>query len=330
MSLDLIHGGALDAMRAAYPQAPTPWIDLSTGINPWSYPDTRVSEDALAHLPTRATYTACHNAMAAAMGAEPEALVLAPGSELLIRLLPYIIKARRVAILSPTYGDHAEVWQRACADIVRTPDPLSMAQSVDAVVVTHPNNPDGRVFNPEALEHARKTLARRGGWLVIDEAYADLLPDHSLAPSGGREGLIILRSFGKFFGLAGVRLGGLLAATRLREAVSQSLGVWPVSGAALEIGTRAYRDLAWQSATREKLASAAARLELILSGPGLHRVGGTSLYAFVETDDAHQTFETLARAGIYVRRFGWSRSHLRIGLPPTPNGEARLRAALTL
>lgn len=328
MSQDLVHGGALDAMRAAFPNAPKPWIDLSTGINPWPYPDTAVSQNALAHLPTRSDQEACRLAMASAMGAPPQSLLLAPGSELLIRLLPDVIRPRRIAILSPTYGDHAAVWKRVRLNIIETNDPLSLAPSVDAIVVTHPNNPDGRLFDLEALETARRDLAARGGWLIVDEAYADLAPEQSLAPRGGADGLIILRSFGKFFGLAGVRLGGGLAPESVRQALAARLGVWPVSGAALKIGARAYADTAWHVQTRTTLSDAAKRLDGTLKVCGMTPVAGTSLYRFVETADAHAMFERLARAGIYVRRFDWSETHLRIGLPATPEAEARLKAAL--
>ncbi|MEL6244028.1 MAG: threonine-phosphate decarboxylase CobD [Pseudomonadota bacterium] len=329
MTADLTHGGALDAMRAAYPDAPEPWIDLSTGINPWPYPDNSISEAALAHLPTRALYEACRQSMAKAIGAQPDALLLAPGSELLIRLLPDVIGLRRVAILSPTYGDHAVVWRRAGAQVIESPDPLRLADQVDGVVVTHPNNPDGRIFEAEALEAVRAILGAKGGWLIIDEAYSDLVPDRSFSGWGGADGVIVLRSFGKFFGLAGVRLGALVAPQSFRAALADRLGGWPVSGAALEIGARAYADERWQNATRANLKAAAARLDCILREGGLTPAGGTSLFRYVEITDAHSVFERLARAGIYVRRFAWSATHLRIGLPARDEAEQRLANALS-
>ncbi|MEM1353051.1 MAG: aminotransferase class I/II-fold pyridoxal phosphate-dependent enzyme, partial [Pseudomonadota bacterium] len=246
----------------------------------------------------------------------------------LIRLLPDLIHPRRIALLSPTYGDHAKAWSRAGAELVQTDDPLRVSSSVDAVIVTHPNNPDGRRFDPEALEMARQDLAARGGWLIVDEAFADLIPEQSLAPKGGADGLIILRSFGKFFGLAGLRLGACLAPDGLRNALKDRLGAWPVSGAALEIGTRAYADFIWRAQTQSRLAEAADRLDLILHDSGFEQVGGTALFRFITTKDAYAVFETLARAGIYTRRFAWSKTHLRVGLPASSEAEARLRAAL--
>lgn len=330
MSHDLIHGGALDAMREAFPDAPAPWIDLSTGINPWPYPYTDISRDAFARLPMRSDQEACLSAMASAINAPKEALLLAPGSELLIRLLPDMLNPQRVAILSPSYGDHAAVWKQVSGtDIIETHDPLSLASSANAVIITHPNNPDGRLFDVAALEAARRELASRGGWLIIDEAYADLAPEQSLASRAGAEGLIILRSFGKFFGLAGLRLGAVLAPKRMREALAARLGVWPVSGAALKIGAQAYADTAWQARTRMTLSEAAIRLDDTLRSVGIRAVGGTHLYRFAEVPDAQAIFERLALNGIYVRRFDWSNTCLRIGLPAAPEAEARLKAALT-
>ena len=329
MSVDLIHGGALDAMRADYPDAPKPWIDLSTGINPWPYSDMGVSTEAFTRLPSRAALTQCRDAMAAAFGAPPDRMVLAPGSELLIRLLPHILRLNRVAILSPTYGDHAAVWLRSGAKVVQTPEPLRHVETADAVVLCQPNNPDGRRFAPDVLEATRKTLAAKGGWLILDEAYADLTPDLSLAPRAGADGLIVLRSFGKFFGLAGVRLGALIGPPSVREAMAECLGAWPVSGAALEIGARAYADQAWQASMRARLAEAALRLDEALDALGLNVVGGTDLFRLIETPQAHAVFDRLAQQGVYGRRFEWSNRHLRLGLPATPDAQARLVAALS-
>lgn len=330
MTSDLIHGGALDYMRASYPDAPEPWMDLSTGINPWSYPNTIVSDRALSELPTRTARDACKAAMASAIGAPPETVRLAPGSELLIRLLPDVIKPKRLAILTPTYGDHLSTWRRADADIIETSDPLSFAMDVDAVIISHPNNPDGRCFDPDTLEAARQKLVSRGGFLIVDEAYADLNPAQSLAPHGGLDGLIILRSFGKFFGLAGLRLGAIIAPACVRNAIADRLGVWPISGTALDIGARGYADLTWQTRTRERLAAAAADLSNALDHPGIKTVGGTHLFQLIEVANAHRLFDQLAQAGIYVRRFEGSKTHLRIGLPESAEALARLQVALSL
>lgn len=330
MNDDLQHGGALDAMQRMFPQAPTPWLDLSTGINPFSYQVRIANVDSARHLPTRESYRRCQNDMAEALLAPQQYLLLAPGSELLIRLLPTVIRPKSIAILERSYGDHSRVWQAEGCDVVEHRDPLELADRVNAVVVCNPNNPDGRSFGREALETARSALADRGGWLIIDEAYADLDPALSLAPVGGSPGLIILRSFGKFFGLAGLRLAGLLAPQELIDAMSQRLGVWPVSGPALEAGVQAYADLEWQRATRERLARTRQRLDEILANAGFHNVTGTDLFALVHTNGAMGLWQRLAEQGIYVRRFAWSDEHVRIGLPQNREAEDRLERALQI
>ena len=329
MTHDLLHGGALDRMRAAFPDAPEPWIDLSTGINPWAYPIGDIPDASFCQLPTHGAHKACRQAIARSLQAPHESLVLAPGSELLIRLLPALIRPKTVAILSPTYGDHAAAWGRAGAEVIETADPLLLAGQVDAIVICNPNNPDGRRFEPDALLKTAANLADRGGWLIVDEAYADLDPGLSLAPFGGAGGLIILRSFGKFFGLPGLRLGALIAPETLRLEMQAWLGVWPVSGPALHIGAQACGDRRWQEETRRRLAEAKCLLDNILDQAGLKVTGGTDLFRLAEADSATTLWERLAQKGVYVRRFGWTDGLVRIGLPENEQAEARLTAALT-
>ncbi|MEM9056820.1 MAG: threonine-phosphate decarboxylase CobD [Pseudomonadota bacterium] len=330
MSGDLEHGGALDRVAMHFPAAPQPWVDLSTGINPWSWPTAPIEGEALRHLPTRADRDRCQSAMAKAFGAPEAAMTLVPGTELAIRLLPQLLTARRVAVLSPTYGDHVESWGAAGAEVVRTDDPLALAGDAEVIVLCNPNNPDGRRFEVDALTALAARQAERGRWLVVDEAYADLDPALSLAPRAGSPGLVILRSTGKFYGLAGLRLGAVLGPPALLEALDRLLGVWRVSGPALIIGAQAYADSAWQHAMRTRLAAARERLDAVIEAAGCRVAGGTDLFRFVETSEAHATWHRLCEHGIYTRRFPWTPSHLRVGLPATPGAEARLANALSL
>lgn len=329
MTDDLKHGGALDWMQQAFPTARQPWIDLSTGINPWPYADIAVPTESFHHLPTHSDLMACTMAMANAYGAAAEAILPVPGSELAIRLLPSILKVDKVAILSPSYADHQKSWTNAGAEIIETDDPLAHAGDVDAIVLCNPNNPNGRIFEQSALEQALCRLQENSGYLIIDEAYAELVPDVSMAGNAGRDGLIILRSFGKFYGLAGLRLGALLAPPRLIKAMGELLGVWPLSGAALEIGTRAYRDTEWQELMRQQLGLRSQKLRALLEDSGLSIAGGTDLFQFIESPDAGALWKHLSETGIYIRRFKWSPNHLRIGLPASPVASERLREVLS-
>ena len=304
-----------------------PWTDLSTGINPWPWPVSETHFRSLHRLPGESNLASCATAMAATFGAPRESVLVAPGSELLIRLLPTVMKPRRVAVLAPSYGDHAHVWRNAGCEVVETRDPL-VSDEADAVVICNPNNPDGRRFGKPELTEALNRLSSRGGWLIVDEAFADLEPGLSLAPMVGGGNLLVLRSIGKFFGLAGLRLGALVAPACIRQAMADRLGWWSVSAPALSIGAAAYADFCWQSETRVRLAAAARGLRDLLNQGVCRVVGGTDLFKYVETEDARKVWTHLANNGIYVRRFPWSRRNLRIGIPPDATAEERLAKAL--
>ena len=330
MVRDWQHGGALDLMKVEFPHAPRPWIDLSTGINPWPFHITGLSTDVYARLPTQEASSNCADALSENTRAPRANICLAAGSELLIRLLPHFLPCRRIAILSPTYGDYSDVWRNAEREVLETDDPLSLAGSVDAVILCNPNNPNGRQFTVDSLLKARRTLADREGWLIVDEAYCDLTPELSLAPYGGSDGLIILRSFGKFYGLPGLRLGALIAPNDLVASVSRQLGAWPVSSGALEIAARAFRDQIWQTETRSRLQTARRELDRTLISNGLNVIGGTDLFRFVQVENAHMVWRHLAQAGIYVRHFETIPDHLRIGVPKDDSERSRLEQVLSL
>lgn len=326
MTADLVHGGAIDHMRAAFPDAPEPWIDLSTGINPWAYPIDAMEAAVFHHLPDQHAVQTCRQVMAHAFGAAEPSVLVAPGSELIIRLLPDLLPHGNIVIAAPTYGDHGKAWRAAKRDVIERSDPLDNLDGAETVVICNPNNPDGRTWSKEQMERARHILAARGGWLIVDEAYADLRPELSMADRAGADGLIVLRSFGKFFGLAGVRLGALLGPAPLLTAMQEKLGIWSVSGPALTLGARAYRDQVWQEETRAFLRQQRQGLDAVLGEIGFKVVGGTDLFRYVETTDAHGRWRDLARKGLYVRRFDWSTMTLRIGLPPGPDALHRLAA----
>jgi cobalamin biosynthetic protein CobC len=232
-----------------------------------------------------------------------------------------------VAVLSPTYGEHAAAWKRA-GHIVRQVTRLEALEDADIAVVTNPNNPDGRIVQRSDLLRLAGTLAQRGGWLVVDEAFADVAdPATSVVPDVDGGEIIVLRSFGKFFGLAGLRLGFAIANPILARRISGALGPWAVAGPALATGAQALADTDWIAETRRRLAVASARMDHLLAGAGLSVVGGTDLFRLVESENAPQWFNRLGRAGIYVRRFADQPRWLRFGLPGSEEAWTRLAAA---
>ena len=229
------HGGDLATAKALFPQAPEPWIDLSTGINPIPYPLPELPLSLWQRLPGKADEAALLAAARAAYRIRPESgLVAAPGTQILIELLPRVMPAAKVAVLGPTYGEHAPAWRKAGATVQEIGD-LAEIGGANVVVLVNPNNPDGRIVSQEALIALAGSLAARGGLLVVDEAFTDFAPETSLLPILP-EGALILRSFGKAYGLAGLRLGFAVGESRFTDALLAMLGPWAVAGPALHVG----------------------------------------------------------------------------------------------
>ncbi len=318
------HGGDLSAAATMFGRIP--WLDLSTGINPRPYPVSAGSVDEWNCLPTAHQRQTLCTAAARYYGAGPETtVVVAPGTQSLIQWLPYLAcrpgDSRRVAVVTPTYAEHAAAWQAAGHQVtnVGTLSDIT-AIKADVAIVVNPNNPDGRLFDPEQLCN----IARKLSLLIVDEAFADVQSDISLVvrlghltahADSGR--VVILRSFGKFFGLAGVRLGfALLTESTLATRLQETLGPWAVGGAALRLGTIALSDDSWISATKNWLHITATRLDSVLTAAGLVVTGGTDLFRLVDCGTACSTiYEKLGQAGILVRAFTSLPSHLRFGLP---------------
>jgi cobalamin biosynthetic protein CobC len=315
------HGGRLGAARAAWPDAPTPWLDLSTGINPCPYPIPALAPETWSRLPDPESTRALERVAAAAFGVEdPARVVAAAGSETLIRLLPRLRDERRIAICARTYGGHAEAWRADGAQIVDPDDPAA-----DLRVLVNPDNPSGRALSPDQI------LDLADGPLLVDEAFVEVDPALSVAPLAGAPGferLAVLRSFGKFHGLAGARLGFLVVEPALAARVRQALGDWPVSGPAIAAGVAAYADRAWAARTRLRLVEDAARLDGLLRRAGFEIAGGTTLFRLTHAPDATRRFEVLARAGILARPFPWDETLIRFGLPGPQADWLRLADAL--
>lgn len=317
----LAHGGDLIAVRRRFPEAPEPWIDLSTGINSVPYPVVDLAAETWSHLPTRQQEQALLEAAAARYGVrDPATIVAAPGTQALLQLLPRLVAKSSVAVLGPTYEEHAHCWARQGHE-VSVVTSLDRATGADVIIVVNPNNPTGRLLSPAALRH-------KNGLLIVDEAFIDLLPqDASLAPDLPAS-TIVLRSFGKTYGLAGVRLGFAIAEGPVVDRIRDELGPWAVSGPALEIGHRALADSAWLQAATVRLAADLQRLDTLLAAAGCEILGGTPLFRLARHPDAAGLADRLGRQGIHVRRFAHEPHWLRFGLPANANEFGRVEAAL--
>lgn len=315
------HGGDLDAARRLFPDAPEPWIDLSTGINPVPYPLPPLIASALERLPSPADLARLKAAAALAYGAPgPGHVAAAPGTQILIEILPRLVAPSRVAVIGPTYAEHAAAWTRSGHAVRMVAEPEE-AEGSDVVVAVSPNNPDGRIFPAEALRRAVGPDAL----IVLDQAFADLEAVEAARPDSS---LVVLRSFGKTYGLAGLRLGFALAEPALVRRIEVALGPWAVSGPAIAAGCAALPDAAWRREAAAARAQDAGRLDRMILRAGGRIVGGTCLFRTAAFDGAADLFRRLGEAGIYVRRFSETPQRLRFGLPPDKAAWCRLSRVL--
>jgi|SRR6185312_8663020 cobalamin biosynthetic protein CobC len=317
------HGGNLDVAIRRFGGRLEDWIDLSTGINRQPYPVGELPPRAWAALPSHAEIESLHEVARSAYGANAPMLAVA-GAQAAIQMLPQLAQPGRARILAPTYNEYAPVLAAAGWQIEEAGD-LDALAGADLAVVVNPNNPDGRQHDPKCV----LALASQVKRLVVDESFADAMPGVSLAAEAGRPGLLILRSFGKFYGLAGLRLGFVIGCETDVAALAAIAGPWPISGAAIEIGRRALLDRAWADATRVRLAHDAGRFDTLAQSASWRLIGGTPLFRLYEIGDAAVAQERLARAKIWSRIFDGKPKWLRLGLPGDETEWARLAAALS-
>jgi cobalamin biosynthesis protein CobC len=324
----LAHGGDIAAARKMFPGASEPFIDLSTGINPHPYPLPALPPEIFARLPDRAGIRRLAAVAAKAYGApSPGHVVPAPGTQILLPQVAALVKPGKAAILRTTYAEHERAATLAGHEVTEVSD-VNALRGADLALVVNPNNPDGRTIGRQELLSIAAELHRRSSILVIDEAFADVATDISLAGETDRQNIVVLRSFGKFYGLAGLRLGFAIASPHLANRLDAMLGPWAVSGPAVAIGEKALADGAWKQQALERLSSDAKRLDELLIKTGLEIAGGTALYRLTRSQNASELFNRLGRAGILVRRFTEGPTWLRWGLPADEDAWRRLQDAL--
>jgi cobalamin biosynthetic protein CobC len=311
------HGGGIEAARRHFGERSEPWIDLSTGINPHAWPGAAAASVDWQRLPDEADLRALEKAAADYFGTESHFVCAVPGTEIGLRLAGDVLRGQ-ASWVAPSYRTHGEMFEGTMP--VLREEAANVASEV--LILANPNNPDGRAQRLDSL-------LQRPGWLLIDEAFADANPEISIAARVGDERpLLVFRSFGKFFGLAGLRLGFVLGPEKLLSRFRAKLGAWPVSAAAIAIGSAAYQDADWIAGMRERLPRDAAALDKVLARHGLQGRGECPLFRLIETENASALFERLACRSILTRPFDYDPCWLRIGLPGNEAALARLDAAL--
>lgn len=321
----LEHGGRIRQAAQRYGIPPADWLDLSTGINPVGWPVPAAPGACWRNLPedgdgleqAARDYYGCID------------LLVTAGSQAAIQALPRLRPPCRVGLLAPSYAEHALAWTQGGHEVATfAPDEIDAAlDHLDVLLLVNPNNPTGNYFTAATLHVWQQRLAARGGWLVVDEAFMDATPQHSLAARTGIEGLVVLRSLGKFFGLAGARVGFVLAWPALLVRLAEALGPWTLANPSRWVAQQALQDVSWQLDAQQRQALGSQRLAGLLAHYELAPSGGTALFQWLESGRAAAIQDALAQQGIWVRRFDAPAS-LRFGLPGTEADWQRLETAL--
>lgn len=321
----LEHGGNLRDAVLRFGRPREDWLDLSTGINPQHYPVPPLAPDTWHRLPENDPLLA----QSAAVYYRAPLMLPVAGTQTAIMALPRLRPPSRVTVAAPTYAEHAQHWALHGHTMRQVPytELDAAVDACDVMVICNPNNPTGALVSPVRLLEWAERLAARGGWLVVDEAFGDTEPQSSVARWSDRPGLIVLRSIGKFFGLAGLRLGFVAAHPALLDALAELLGPWPVSGPAQQAGAAALRDVDWQTATRSRLAAMGMRLHQLLAEHGIDATG-CALFQWWQEAQPEAFWQHMAERGVWVRLFAQAGRGIRLGLPPDEAGWQRLAHAL--
>lgn len=332
----LKHGGRIIAAAEKYGIPEKDWLDLSTGLNPngWPVPDVpaqiwqTLPEDNDGLQTAACQYYGC------------DACLPVAGSQAAIQTLPTLRSFSKVGVISPTYAEHEYNWKQAGHDVIQLTvnDVNKHIKQLDVLVVINPNNPTGQIIPVKKLLNWHQQLSIKGGWLIVDEAFMDVIPENSLISSGIKPGLIILCSLGKFFGLAGIRCGFVITDKKLLQRIVDKLGPWSLAGATRYIAKQALADETWQIKTRKDLNKLGTRLYQALSEHGLTPAGGTALFQWLNHPEAREIYEACARQGVLIRYFERQVTinkmilmpSLRFGLPANEEQWQRLNNVLIM
>lgn len=321
----LEHGGQLLASATRYGIPAAEWLDLSTGINPTLFIPPAIPLTTWQQLPQQ------QDGLLQAAASYYGSIHLLPvaGSQAAIQLLPRLRKHCKIGVLHPAYTEHAHAWRCTGHEVIElTPFEIeSTIDRLDVLVLIQPNNPTGEIFPFEKMCDWHARLYAREGWLIVDEAFIEATTQTSMIQADMPPGLIVLRSLGKFFGLAGARVGFVFAHDELLARIQELSGPWNVSGPSRFVAQAALQDSAWQSATRARLQQNGARLAQLLQQVKLNPDGGCGLFQWVKTDRAEAIHQQLAQRGILTRLFTQPLS-LRFGLPGDEGEWQRLETTL--
>lgn len=318
-----VHGGNRLEISRRYAIAEDAIIDFSSNINPLGCPSSvrPLVRNGVALL---TAYPDSHclelrEALAAAWGCSSQHIIAGNGSTELIHLLPRVLRPRRALIFTPTFSEYeASLRAAGCAihtislrdgEGFRMParEAISFLPRVDVLYLCNPNNPTGTLAEPNLLAALLAAAEKQKVLVVVDEAFMDFAPDHSLVRSAGRRNnLLVLRSMTKFFGIPGIRLGYLVGPPQLIKRLYRHKEPWTVNTLAQKIGIACMAEHRFAAETRRFVAAERAYLfSRLQSIPGLQPIPSAANYLLLKITcrrlSSAIVYEELARRGILVR-----------------------------
>ncbi|MGR6872271.1 threonine-phosphate decarboxylase CobD [Pseudomonas sp. HK3] len=325
LSIHPVHGGQLETYAKHYDIANNQWLDLSTGINPKGYPQPKIPDSVFRDLPNEDD--GLQQAACKYYGSDD--VLMVPGSSWAIQCLPTVLQqydAQITKVLLPTigYSEHERAWRASNVEVVfyHYAPTNAQLQDCDVCVLINPNNPSSHLLSSEVVSDMAHQLNTHSGWLMVDEAFIDTQPQNSVIQNQ-LDNVIVLRSLGKFFGLAGLRVGAIIANDNLLKKCSELLPPWALNNPARFIAKQALQDNEWINQTTLTLMQQSNNLASLCENTFLVKI--KSALKIVKTDffvtlifdakhDAFKCHHTLCEQGIYTRLLD-NKSGIRIGLP---------------
>lgn len=308
----LNHGGRLNRAVKKFNIPIENWIDLSTGINPNHWPIPNIPDKCFTRLPEDDDGLV----EAARKYYQADNLLPVAGSQSVIQLLPLLREKSKVAVPDIGYAEHAHQWQTAGHEIIfyKTSNLDNIVNDVDVLIIINPNNPTGEIVTQKQLLAWHKILQSKQGWLIVDEAFADAEEIPSIVNMSHQSGLIVLRSIGKFFGMAGVRSGFVFAEKNLLKEINEKLGPWVLTGVSRYVTTMALLDNEWILNSKQALNQTSDSMHDLILGCSGVTPSGTKLFKTIVHVQAEEIFELFAMQGVLVRLLD-NKKGIRFGMP---------------
>lgn len=265
---DSHHGGNVYAAARRLGRTVDQLIDFSASINPLGPAPGAVQAirraRSLEHYPDPDCW-ALRQALASHWRCSSNQIVIGNGSTELIHLLPEALQLRHLLVIGPTFSEYAHAMERFggrvsmvlaeradgyAPPLARAIEAMRVnkakpkgAAPIDAVVLCNPNSPTGQACSVQEVKHLARIVQRRRIRLILDETFADYCEERSILPMTNKiENAIVLRSFTKFFGLPGLRIGYLVTKADIAQRIRARQLPWSVNALAQEAALAALSD----------------------------------------------------------------------------------------